>query len=93
MLNRTVLILPGLLSRYGRPPGLPAGVMPPGVVVPGEGALAGALMGLVGGTTGRWPVESAGCAVAGRVPGRRTGRVLVESLVGLPGAAGRRRLG
>ena len=49
-----------LVSPYGRPPGLPAGVVPLGVVVPGEGALAGALMGLGSGTTGLRVVESAG---------------------------------
>ena len=55
---------------YGRPPGLPAGVMPAGVVVPGEGALVGALMGSGCGATGRRPVVSAGWAVAGcRMPG------------------------
>ena len=48
------------VSPYGRPPGLPAGVVPPGVVVPGEGALAGALMGLGSGATGLRVVESAG---------------------------------
>lgn len=50
---------------YGRPPGLPAGVMPPGVVVPGEGAFTG----VVAGTTLGLVAELSGWAVAGRRPG------------------------
>ena len=61
-------------ARYGRPPGLPAGVMPPGVVVPGDGVLAGELMGLLLGTAGLLPVESAGWTVVGARPGRPAGR-------------------
>ena len=53
---------------YGRPPGLPAGTVPLGVPVPGDGALAGALMGLGTGATGGRRVLSAGWAVAGRRP-------------------------
>ena len=45
---------------YGRPPGLPAGTVPLGVLVPGEGALAGVLMGLLAGAVGWRLVESVG---------------------------------
>ncbi len=57
------------IAGYGRPPGLPAGTVPLGVLVPGEGALAGVFTGLGRGATGWRRVVSAGWAVAGRKPG------------------------
>ena len=56
-------------TSYGRPPGLPAGTVPLGVLVPGEGALMGVLAGFGAGATGWRRVVSAGWAVAGRRPG------------------------
>lgn len=88
-----------LLPDYGRPPGLPAGVMPPGEVVPCEGGPTGEVV-VSGFTAGDWVagwvvVLSVGVpetgarplagAVAGRPPVLSAGAVVRVLSVGAPG--------